>query len=245
MFIQKNKSCIMKKFIQLALIALLLGWTHLGFTSTDEDDIYNYQDEGRLVFKLRGFGAISEGKQKGLPVATSQRGRTSPQANEKLATKGYGLEGATELFFNDHIASELSAGFGTLKTKAPESIAYNYSDNAKAGKKKDLFVLPVSFLMQFHAAPFGAISPYVGGGLHYSMLFTRSRDYKLSNAKGPVFQAGVDFVTRDDTIINVDVKKYIMESKVKYKSSVAPNGGVSSKLKIDPVVISVGIGYKF
>ncbi|MCC2646229.1 MAG: ompW [Rickettsiaceae bacterium] len=234
----------MKKYIQLALIAAIAGWAFPSFSEVPQDDYYSYEDEGRLIVKLRGFGALSSGKQKGLPSPTSNRGKTEPRSIDKLLTKGAGVEGATDLFFNDHVASELSIALGGFKTKSPYSIAYNYSDTANPSKKKDLFLVPISMLLQYHAAPFGAISPYVGGGLHYSMLFTRSRDYKLTNAKGPVMQAGVDFVTKDDTIINVDVKKYIMQSKIKYRSTITGNG-VNGKLKIDPLVISVGIGYKF
>ncbi len=233
-----------KQFIKFILLVALVNFAHLGFTAPEVDDYFDYEDEGRLTVKLRGFGSITNGTQKGLPSPTSARGIISPQANDKLTTKGYGVEGSTELFFNDYLASELSLGFGAYKTKAANSVAYNYSDSATAAKKRDLYIMPLSLLLQYHIAPFGAISPYIGGGVHYSMLFTRSRDYKMSNAKGPVLQAGLDFVARDDTIVNIDVKKYIMQSKAKYKSSVT-NQSLSSKVKLDPLVISVGIGYKF
>ncbi|MDF2965479.1 MAG: OmpW family outer-rane protein [Rickettsiaceae bacterium] len=234
----------MKKYLSIVLITSLVGYALPGFSIAPEEDFYSYEDEGRLIVKLRGQGIITDGKQKGLPSPTSARGIASPKANNKLTSKGIGLEGATTLFFNDNLASELSLGFAGVRTKAPENIAHNYSDNLKAGKQRNIYFLPISMLIQYHIAPFGAISPYIGGGLHYSMLFTRSSDYKLNNSKGPVLQAGIDFITRDDTILNVDVKKYIMQSKVKYKSTVSANG-IHSKLNIDPVIISVGIGYKF
>lgn len=45
---------------------------------------------------------------------------------------------------------------------------------------------------QYRVAPFGAIRPYVGGGLNGTYMYARSKAIKVNSGFGPVLQVGVD-----------------------------------------------------
>jgi len=213
---------------------------------TDYDANY-YSDEGRVNFKMRGFGSITKSKQSGLPAPTSIRSRSGAAANADLLINGYGIEGATDLFFGDHVAVECALGWGAynISRASLANIAYNYSDTAVVSKKQRLYAIPLTFTAQYHIAPFGAIRPYVGGGYGGTYLFSKAKEFKIKNAHGMVIQIGTDFVMTDDTLLNLDIKRYSLSPKITYKGSFVNNNKVAPKVKMDPIVISAGIGIKF
>mgnify|MGYP006391632471 FL=1 len=231
------------KIYQYAAIACLLFSTS-SFASAKND--YNsgaYKDEGAIVVKFRGFFAQTAGKQKGLPTPTT----ASPVAQKHLLENGFGLENANTVFFTDHFAAELAIGVGAYNVSrtALGNVAANYgTGNGTAGKAR-LVALPLTFTMQLHVAPFGAIRPYAGAGYNGTYFFSRAKEYKVGIGHGVVFQVGADIVMTDDSLINIDIKKYSLSPKITYKSSfVGGTNSVSSKLKIDPWVFSFGLGFK-
>lgn len=232
------------KIYQYAAIVCLLFSVN-SFASAKND--YNsgaYKDEGAIVVKFRGFFVQTKGKQKGLPTPTV----ASPVAQKHLLENGFGLENANTVFFTDHLAAELAIGAGVYNVSrtALENVAANYGTNdSTVGKKQLLWGIPLTFTMQFHVAPFGAIRPYVGGGYNGTYFASRAKEYKVGIGHGAVFQIGADIVMTDDSLINIDIKKYSLSPKITYKSSfIGGTQTVSSKLKIDPWVIALGLGFK-
>ncbi|WPY00876.1 OmpW family protein [Candidatus Trichorickettsia mobilis] len=215
-------------------------------TEKDIDDDYSadyYSDEGKLLFKVRGYGIASNAKQKGLPKSSV----AAPASTNPFVENGYGGDTATTIFFNDNMAAELSLGFGVLNTKYStlNNVAHNYGGQNTAGKKKKIYMVPLTGTAQYHIAPYGAIRPYVGAGYHGAYLFTKAKEFKIKNGHGAVLQIGVDFVAKDDTFINVDIRKYFLKAKVTYKGALVKNAtNISSTAKIDPLVVSAGIGFK-
>lgn len=211
-----------------------------------ENDYYSnyFEDEGRLLLKLRLFGVKADFKQKNLPQAIS----TNATPVGPLAKNGFGGDTATTIFFNDNIAAELSLGFAFIRTKnaALNNVNSNYAGTASTIKKRNIYMIPLTVTGQYHIAPFGAVRPYVGVGYNGTYLFTKAKEFRINNAYGFVFQVGADFVAKDDTFINFDLKQYLMKTKVSYKGAVV-NGasGISSKIKINPLIFSLGFGFKF
>jgi len=238
---------IIKNFLFTSFI--LLNFTVFGaneaknasYEDSNYEDDY-YEDEGRLVFKLRVHGVLANAKQSGLPAAKV----ANPSKVGNFVENGFGVDVSTVVFFSDNIASELSLGFSVLKTKyaSIKAVGNNYGVNSDIGKKKDTYMIPLTLTGQYHIAPFGAIRPYVGAGYHGAYMFSKSKLFNINNGHGPVLQAGVDFVAKDDIMINFDIKQYFLNTKVNYKESyIKPK--VTSKIKINPLLISLGIGYKF
>ena len=216
------------------------------FASNNDYDADYYEDEGALLFKIRGFYVNSPAKVKTAPI----NGTEKPG---DLVQNGFGFDTATTYFFTDNIATELSLGLGMLRTKASAlnkaSIAYG-NGSGSTGKKNDIIWVPLAATLQYHIAPFGAIRPYIGGGYHGSYLYTRSKAIKVRPGHGAVLQAGVDFMAKDDTFITFDIRQYFLKSKMTFKKGfLFPNNAaasdVSSKVGYNPLVISLGVGFKF
>lgn len=103
--------------------------------------------------------------------------------------------------------------------------------------------LPPTLTLQYHFAPDAAFRPYVGAGLNY----TRFYDVNLGggtitvdrNSWGGALQAGADIQITKAVFLNVDVKKIWIETDVKAAGVTVAN------LKVNPVVLGVGLGMKF
>jgi outer membrane protein len=209
--------------------------------------VYNsdyYEDEGDLLFKIRGFYLNTEAKLSKLPASISTS--TKPKS---FAQSGYGVDGAVTYFFTKNIATELSLGLGVIRVKkaalasAAESFGTGTGD---AGTRNDIIHIPASATVQYHVAPFGAIRPYVGGGYHGSFMHTRSKAIHTATGHGAVLQVGIDFISKDDTIFTFDVRQFFLKSKVKFKKGfLGTVGDIDSTVTWNPLVVSAGIGYKF
>lgn len=135
-------------------------------------------------------------------------------------------------FFTKNIAAELVLTY-------PQKHEV-YLDGKSIGTFKHL---PPSLMAQYHFTPEKTISPYVGLGINWT-TFSKN---KLLNGQGSLehdsfglaAQAGVDFKLDKNWSLNVDVKK------VQIRSDVLIAGTKVSKVKVDPVLFGVGVGYRF
>ncbi|NHQ91613.1 MULTISPECIES: OmpW/AlkL family protein [Janthinobacterium] len=103
--------------------------------------------------------------------------------------------------------------------------------------------LPPTLSLQYHFMPEKQFSPYVGAGINY----TNISDVKLLNGAGRLehdswgysLQAGVDYKLDKNWSLNLDIKK------VQIRSDVFIGGAKASEVKVDPILIGVGVGYRF
>ncbi|MFB9245190.1 OmpW family protein [Massilia antarctica] len=113
-------------------------------------------------------------------------------------------------------------------------------DGARIGSFKHL---PPSLLGQYHFNPIGQFKPYLGAGINY----TRISQVKLldgaggleNHSVGLALQTGVDFRIDKKWSVNLDIKR------INIRSDVMIAGAKVSTVKIDPVLVSVGAGYRF
>ena len=110
--------------------------------------------------------------------------------------------------------------------------------------------LPPTLTAQYHFMPNDtAIRPYVGVGLNY----TNFSSVSLPNLGGAIgqlnvkrssfgwaLQAGMDVPLTKNWSLNVDVKKVQIRAEVQ-----AQDGSEVDTLKVDPLMIGVGLGYRF
>lgn len=229
----------------LFFVILVINMSVFADRSSFRDyDADYYLDEGKLLFKLRPIYANVSGNQKGFENFNS----TSRKPGD-LIKNGYGFDTATTYFLTDYIAAELSAGliyFKSKKATVKDTASFFGNPNVQTSKGSNIWMVPVSGTLQYHVAPFGAIRPYLGLGLHGTYVYSRSKEFSVGNGAGAVLQAGIDFVSRDDTLITLDVRQYSLESKINYKSSFTGlNRDFSTKAKWNPIVISLGFGFVF
>ncbi|SEO59948.1 outer membrane protein [Duganella sp. CF517] len=115
-----------------------------------------------------------------------------------------------------------------------------YLDGTNIGTFKHL---PPSLLVQYHFTPDAPLKPYVGAGVNYT---TMSKVRLLNGAAslehdsvGLVLQAGVDYAIDKQWSLNFDIKK------AQIRSDVMIGGVKASRVKVDPLMIGVGVGYRF
>lgn len=142
-------------------------------------------------------------------------------------------------FFTKQIAAELVLAFTKLDARVTESAVGAFD----AGSFK---ALPPTLTVQWHFLPDGQFRPYVGAGINYTNLSS----VKLGNATtgpltldrnsfGPALQAGIDIGLGGPWSLNIDVKKAWIRTDLK-------SGGTKlSTLKVDPVLVGLGVGYRF
>jgi outer membrane protein len=115
-----------------------------------------------------------------------------------------------------------------------------YLDGANIGTFKHL---PPTLSAQYRFAPNANVNPYLGFGVNYTNLskvnLLAGKGGLESSSFGFSVQAGVDFKIDKNWSINLDVKK------VQIRSDVNIAGAKASAVKVDPLLVGVGIGYRF
>ena len=102
--------------------------------------------------------------------------------------------------------------------------------------------LPPTLTAQYHFAPDAKVNPYLGAGINYTRISDQNLPLGLTldnNSVGLALQAGVDFKLDKNWSLNLDIKKFQLRSDV----SVA--GVKISSVKVDPLLVGVGVGYRF
>jgi len=135
-------------------------------------------------------------------------------------------------FFTPNVAAEL-----VLTYPQKHDV---YLDGKTIGTFKHL---PPTLLAQYHFTPNEQFSPYVGLGVNWT-TFSKN---KLLGGQGSLehdsfglaVQAGFDVKIDRNWSFNVDVKK------VQLRSDVLIGGAKASRVKVDPVLFGVGVGYRF
>lgn len=236
---------MIKSIKNIILVSSALFSLNAVANSDDIDDTdYNesyYEDEGRLMFKVKAYGMLQKGKQTKLPTPTN----SSVSNVGHLFKQGAGISSSTTIFFNDNVAAEISLGFNGTKLKGSSinAVASNYGSSNSVKKHKYFYGIPIALTGQYHVAPFGAVRPYIGAGYGYQYIISTAKMLTVSKCYGAIAQVGVDFIAKDDTLFNVDVSQYFMKPRIKYKASFVGTNGVSSRIKMNPLLISIGVGF--
>ena len=138
-------------------------------------------------------------------------------------------------FLTDNIAMELILATTTHDVKV--------NGVAPLG---EVSLIPPVLTLQYHFNPKGKVSPYIGGGINYTIFYNEKKSSAIDsvdydNSFGWALQAGVDIAIDDRWSINLDVKKVWLDTDV------SVNGGAitANDVDIDPWIISLGVGYRF
>lgn len=143
-------------------------------------------------------------------------------------------------FLSPNLAAEL------ILTYPQKQTVHSSVLNADAGTFKHL---PPTLTLQYHATGFGSFRPYVGAGLNFTNISSVHLDAASNalgatvnlkrNSFGLALQAGVDVPLGGGWLLNADVKKVQIGTKV------LANGNSVGKFKVDPLLVGIGIGRRF
>lgn len=137
-------------------------------------------------------------------------------------------------FFTDNVSAELI--LATSKHDMSET-----SPNINLGS---VWVLPPTLTMQYHFNNETNFVPYVGAGINYTIFYNDDpgavNTIKYRNSLGYAFQTGVDYKLDQHWMLNLDVKKIMLNTDAKVNG-----GAVTADVDLDPWVIGFGVGYRF
>ena len=113
-------------------------------------------------------------------------------------------------------------------------------DGANIGSFK---ALPPTLSMQYHFAPTGQFDPYLGAGVNYTNISSVNLLNGAAgldhNSVGLSLQAGVDYKLDKNWSLNLDVKK------IQIRSDVMIGGAKASAVQLDPLLVGLGVGYRY
>ena len=150
-----------------------------------------------------------------------------------------------DLSINDKVIPELDISYFFTPNFAAELIlTYPQKHDLRAGGTKigSLKHLPPTLLAQYHFTNLGAFKPYVGAGVNYTNFSSVNLPEGVSikkNSFGGALQLGFDYALDKNWSLNFDVKKVYLGTKV------TGAGLDNAKLKVDPWLVGVGVGYRF
>ena len=151
-----------------------------------------------------------------------------------------------DLSVNNKMIPELDISYFFTPNFAAELIlTYPQKHDVRAGGAKigSLKHLPPTLLAQYHFTNLGAFKPYLGAGINYTRFSSVDILGGALNVKknsfGPALQVGFDYALDKNWSINFDVKK------VYIKTDVRSFGTKVGTFKVDPLLVGVGLGYRF
>ncbi|WP_022980785.1 OmpW family protein [Ideonella sp. B508-1] len=156
-----------------------------------------------------------------------------------------------DLSVNDKAFPEFDVSYFFTPNIAAELIlTYPQYHKIEAGGTKigGLRHLPPTLTAQYHFTNFQGFRPYLGAGVNYTNVTSVSWEPAVEaalhpsitrNSFGWAVQAGVDIPVGNNWLVNVDVKK------VKIGVDVKSSGTKVGEFDIDPLLFSVGVGYRF
>lgn len=155
------------------------------------------------------------------------------------------------LSINDRVIPELDISYFFTENIAAELVlTYPQRQRLSAGGTRigSFKHLPPTLTLQYHFTDLGAFKPYVGVGLNYTHLSSVHFNPAVVSALHPdisrasfgaAFQIGLDYEVSKNVYLNLDVKR------LNLSTNVTSFGTKVGEFKVDPVLIGLGVGYRF
>jgi len=124
---------------------------------------------------------------------------------------------------------------------------------AGVGRLAGTWVLPPTLTAQYHFLPDGAVRPYVGAGINYTIFYNTKATGALNSAIGKTKvglsdsvgwagQAGIDIDVTKKIFVNLDAKYIRIRTHATLTTGTLVN---RERVHLDPLVLGVGIGTRF
>lgn len=193
---------------------------------------------GDIVMRIRGLGVIPF---EGGPG----NGGTAVVGGDTSLDTDLTPEVDFSYFITDNIAAELILG----TTIHQASLVGSTLGNLDLGSVR---LLPPTLNLQYHLMPKADFSPYVGVGINYTIFYDESggngngqgvivTNIDYENSFGYGFQVGMDWKIDDRWHLNVDLKKIFLDTKINVNRGTI----IVDDADVDPLIIGLGVGYRF
>lgn len=174
------------------------------------------QSEGPWMVRARAVHLDSANKDS-TPLGLTVNNKTIPEVD-------------VSYFFTPNVAAELIL-----------TVPQKHTLRAGGAAIGSLKHLPPTLLLQYHFNTSG-IKPYVGAGLNYTRFSSVKAPAGVDidrNSFGAALQVGVDIPLQKNLYLNFDIKKVFI------KTDVTAGGAKLGTFKADPVLVGVGLGWRF
>lgn len=189
------------------------------------------------------------GKQAGTFMVRLRAIDVIPENNGSSTSVGGHIDATNQLapevdfsyFFTDNIAAELIAATTHHYISAVDTVVGKVDVGST-------MVLPPTVTLQYHFFPHDRFSPYVGAGLNVTFFYDTSPSrpvvtkFSLDNNVGAAIQAGFDYNISGHWFANFDVKQIFLSTNAHLNTVL---GRVTAKTNLDPLVVGLGVGYRF
>lgn len=144
-------------------------------------------------------------------------------------------------------------GFELIASTTKHTASGTTGTTGSIGELAKTWVLPPTLTVQYHFNPKGAVRPYVGAGLNYTIFWNTKPTAALEAAVGKTHvhmndsfgwaaQAGVDVDITPKTFVNLDVKYIDMRTTARLDTTAI--GTQQVRVDINPLVFGVGLGFR-
>ncbi|HIV69391.1 MAG TPA: outer membrane beta-barrel protein [Candidatus Aquabacterium excrementipullorum] len=156
-----------------------------------------------------------------------------------------------DLSINDKVIPELDISYFITPNIAAElilTVPQKHDIRSGGTTIGSLKHLPPTLTVQYHFLPEATVRPYVGAGVNYTRFSSVHFDPAVQSALQPsvdkdswgwALQAGVDFKVANNLYVNLDIKK------VQIRADISSYGNKVGTFKVDPVLLGVGLGWRF
>ncbi len=162
-----------------------------------------------------------------------------------LASANTTDSGTAGLTVNDIVLPEVDVSYFFSPNLAVElilTVPQEHNVMANGTKIGTLSQLPPTLLAQYHF-PMNGFKPYVGAGINYTKFTTSDIGGGTvtpdGSSWGGALQVGVDVPLSGNMYFNFDVKKVFI------KTNINAGGNSIGTFKVDPLLVGVGIGWRF
>lgn len=147
-----------------------------------------------------------------------------------------------DIHITKNLTPEFDVSYFFTKNIALELILATTKHNVSSGNLDfgSIYLLPPTLSIQYHL-DFAGFKPYAGVGLNYTIFYQSIKspatevEIEYKNKFGYSLQLGFDYMFTKNLGVNVDVKKLFLKTKANDVIDV----------KINPLIVGVGLTYKF
>lgn len=227
----------MRKLTAAALAAIAA-------TATMAGPAYAEEMQGKLQVKLMGTAVLPDGK------------------IGKVKTDLIGVPAGTQTSANDNLVPTLAVEYFLTNNLSLETICCTtqHDVDASAGPLAgeelvaNALIVPATLTLKYHFGDHSTITPYIGAGPAWFIVLSDkpgafavsplgATGFKLDNAIGAALQAGLDIPLGGGALVSLDAKRYFISAEAHWFAGAAEV--LTTKNKLDPWVLSAGVGLTF
>ena len=189
------------------------------------------KEAGTFMIRARAIGVIPEDNSSSI----------SAVGGHVTATAQAAPEVDLSYFLTDNIALELIAATTRHNIRATSTAVGDVDVGS-------VWALPPTLTVQYHFMPHSAFSPYIGAGVNVTFWYGASAanppvtHFSVGTGVGPAVQAGIDYNISGHWFANLDVKQIFLNTNAHVD---ALGTTVKAHTALDPLVVGLGIGYRF